>query len=84
ETAQDQGRINDQDLFGVHDHDGDEVFMDITTGENVEQDATVVENVKENVEESLKKTQAEVTKGSSKRAGEDLEQQSAKKQKLNE
>nr|GEU37874.1 putative reverse transcriptase domain-containing protein [Tanacetum cinerariifolium] len=41
-----KGRINDQDLFGVHDHDGDEVFVDITTGENVEQDATVAENVK--------------------------------------
>nr|GEY18518.1 hypothetical protein [Tanacetum cinerariifolium] len=45
ETAQDQGRINDQDLFGVHDLDGDEVFMDATTGDNVEQDATVVEKV---------------------------------------
>nr|GEW74814.1 ribonuclease H-like domain-containing protein [Tanacetum cinerariifolium] len=45
ETAQDQGRINDQDLFGVHNLDGDEVFVDATTGENVEQDATVVEKV---------------------------------------
>nr|GEV51765.1 hypothetical protein [Tanacetum cinerariifolium] len=36
----------------------------------------------ENVEESLKKTQAEVTEGSSKRAGEELEQESVKKQKL--
>nr|GFA44209.1 hypothetical protein [Tanacetum cinerariifolium] len=36
------------------------------------------------VEESLKKTQAEVTEGSSKRAGEELEQESAKKQKLDE
>nr|GEY74394.1 hypothetical protein [Tanacetum cinerariifolium] len=45
ETAQDQGRINDQDLFRVHDFDGDEVFVDVTTGENVEQDATVAENV---------------------------------------
>nr|GEZ08573.1 retrovirus-related Pol polyprotein from transposon TNT 1-94 [Tanacetum cinerariifolium] len=35
-----------------------------------------------NVEESLKKTQAEVTEGSSKRAGQELEQESAKKQKL--
>nr|GEV02148.1 putative ribonuclease H-like domain-containing protein [Tanacetum cinerariifolium] len=39
----DSGRINDQDLFGVHDLDGDEVF--VTTSENVEQDATVAENV---------------------------------------
>nr|GEW14691.1 retrovirus-related Pol polyprotein from transposon TNT 1-94 [Tanacetum cinerariifolium] len=44
-TAQDKGRINDQDLFGVHNLDGDEVFVDVTTGENVEQDATVAENV---------------------------------------
>nr|GEW10392.1 hypothetical protein [Tanacetum cinerariifolium] len=38
---EDQGRMNDQDLFGVHDLDGDEVFVDVTNGENVEQDATV-------------------------------------------
>nr|GEZ21826.1 hypothetical protein [Tanacetum cinerariifolium] len=31
---------------------------------------------------SLKKTQAEVTEGSSKRAGQELEQESARKQKL--
>nr|GEV39338.1 ribonuclease H-like domain-containing protein [Tanacetum cinerariifolium] len=36
----------------------------------------------ENVEESLKKTQAEVTEGSSKRARQELEQESAKEQKL--
>nr|GEW56006.1 ribonuclease H-like domain-containing protein [Tanacetum cinerariifolium] len=36
----------------------------------------------ENMEEILKKTQVEVTKGSSKRAGQELEQESAKKQKL--
>nr|GEX02130.1 hypothetical protein [Tanacetum cinerariifolium] len=41
ETAQDQGRMNKEDLFGVHDLDGNEVIMDITVGENVEQDATV-------------------------------------------
>nr|GEV97593.1 hypothetical protein [Tanacetum cinerariifolium] len=28
-------------MFGVHDLDGDEVFVDVTTGENVEHDATV-------------------------------------------
>nr|GEV12422.1 hypothetical protein [Tanacetum cinerariifolium] len=44
-TAQDQWRIKDQYLFGVHDLDGDEVFVDVTTGENVEQDAIVVESV---------------------------------------
>nr|GEW61490.1 hypothetical protein [Tanacetum cinerariifolium] len=45
ETLQDQRRINNQDLFGVHNLDGDEVFIDLTTGGNVDQDATVVENV---------------------------------------
>nr|GEU30850.1 hypothetical protein [Tanacetum cinerariifolium] len=45
ETAQDQGRINDQDLFGVHDLNGDKVFVDVTTGENVEQDAIVAKKV---------------------------------------
>nr|GEX19634.1 hypothetical protein [Tanacetum cinerariifolium] len=45
DTIQDQGRINDQDLFGVHDLDNNEVFVDVTTGENVEQDATVAEKV---------------------------------------
>nr|GEU76365.1 putative reverse transcriptase domain-containing protein [Tanacetum cinerariifolium] len=37
-----------------------------------------------NMKESLKKTQAEVTRGISKRAGQELEQESAKKQKLDE
>nr|GEV11620.1 hypothetical protein [Tanacetum cinerariifolium] len=54
ETAQDQGKIKDQDLFGVHDLDGDEVFVDVTTGENVEQDTTVAESVEE-PEKPLKK-----------------------------
>nr|GEX35722.1 hypothetical protein [Tanacetum cinerariifolium] len=36
-----QGRINEEDLFGVHDLSGDEVFVDVTTGENIKQDATV-------------------------------------------
>nr|GFB84035.1 hypothetical protein [Tanacetum cinerariifolium] len=43
ETTQDQGRMNDEDLFGVNDHDGDEVIVDVTAGENVERDATVTE-----------------------------------------
>nr|GEX09694.1 uncharacterized mitochondrial protein AtMg00810-like [Tanacetum cinerariifolium] len=47
ETAQDQGRIKDQNLFRVHNLDGDEVFMDVTTGENVEQDAKVAKSVEE-------------------------------------
>nr|GFA90555.1 hypothetical protein [Tanacetum cinerariifolium] len=43
ETTQDQGRMNDEDLFGVNDHDGDEVIVDVTADENVERDATVTE-----------------------------------------
>nr|GFA30222.1 putative ribonuclease H-like domain-containing protein [Tanacetum cinerariifolium] len=35
--------MNDEDLFGVQDLDNDEVIVDITGGENVEQDATVAE-----------------------------------------
>nr|GEX79818.1 hypothetical protein [Tanacetum cinerariifolium] len=45
-TTQDQGRIKDQDVFGVHDLESDEVFIDVTTVENVEQNAIVAENVK--------------------------------------
>nr|GEZ93886.1 hypothetical protein [Tanacetum cinerariifolium] len=36
-----KGRINEEDLFGVHDLSGDEVFVDVTAGKNVKQDATV-------------------------------------------
>nr|GEW14068.1 hypothetical protein [Tanacetum cinerariifolium] len=42
-TAQDQGRMNNEDLFGVNDLDGGEVIVDVTASENVEQDAIVVE-----------------------------------------
>nr|GFC98594.1 hypothetical protein [Tanacetum cinerariifolium] len=35
--------MNDEDLFGVNDLDGDEVIVDVTTGDNVEQDATFAE-----------------------------------------
>nr|GEY51900.1 hypothetical protein [Tanacetum cinerariifolium] len=41
ETAQDQGRMNEEDMFRVNDIDGNEVIVDVTTGENVEQDATI-------------------------------------------
>nr|GEX54754.1 hypothetical protein [Tanacetum cinerariifolium] len=44
------GEDKDQDLSGVHDLDGDEVFVDVTTGENVEQDATVTEKVVTTIE----------------------------------
>nr|GEU88759.1 hypothetical protein [Tanacetum cinerariifolium] len=43
ETAQDQRRMNDEDLFRVNDLDGDEVIVDVTAGKNVKQDATVAE-----------------------------------------
>nr|GEV97375.1 ribonuclease H-like domain-containing protein [Tanacetum cinerariifolium] len=36
-----QGRINDQDLFRLHNLDGDKVFIDVTTSENLEHDVTV-------------------------------------------
>nr|GFB08243.1 hypothetical protein [Tanacetum cinerariifolium] len=42
-TVQDQGRMNDEDLFRVNDLDGDEVIVDVIAGENVEQDAIVAE-----------------------------------------
>nr|GEX17621.1 hypothetical protein [Tanacetum cinerariifolium] len=45
---------------------------------------TFVDMNTENVKESLKKNQAEVTEGSSKRVGQELAQGSAKKQKLDE
>nr|GEW80152.1 hypothetical protein [Tanacetum cinerariifolium] len=37
ETAHDQGRLNEKEMFGVDDLDGDEVLMDVTTDKNVEQ-----------------------------------------------
>nr|GEZ93391.1 hypothetical protein [Tanacetum cinerariifolium] len=40
-TAQDQGRLNEEEMFGVYDLDGDELIMYVTTGENIKQDATV-------------------------------------------
>nr|GEY70912.1 syntaxin-related protein KNOLLE [Tanacetum cinerariifolium] len=36
EIAQDQGRMNDQDMFGVSDLDGDEVVVDVSAGEKEE------------------------------------------------
>nr|GEV60084.1 hypothetical protein [Tanacetum cinerariifolium] len=43
ETTQDQGRMNEEDMFRVNDLDGEEVIMDVTTSDNVEQEATVAE-----------------------------------------
>nr|GEU84290.1 hypothetical protein [Tanacetum cinerariifolium] len=36
-----QGRRNEEDMFGVNDLDGDQVIVDVTAGENVEQSAKV-------------------------------------------
>nr|GFD38596.1 hypothetical protein [Tanacetum cinerariifolium] len=47
------------DLFGVHELDGDEVFVDVTTGENLKQDATVAENKVTTIED-IKVTTAAV------------------------
>nr|GEV32397.1 putative ribonuclease H-like domain-containing protein [Tanacetum cinerariifolium] len=38
-----QGRINEEDMFGVNDLDGDEVIVDATAGEEVEQSTKVAE-----------------------------------------
>nr|GEY56544.1 hypothetical protein [Tanacetum cinerariifolium] len=99
ETAQDQGRMNDQDLFRVHDLDSDEVFVDVTIAKPKANEVTIQEPSEfrttspsqppqakdiEIVEESLRKSQVKVTEGSSKRAREEIEQESAKKQKLDE
>nr|GEV28215.1 zinc finger, CCHC-type, retrotransposon Gag domain protein [Tanacetum cinerariifolium] len=36
-----KGMMNDEDIFGVNDLDGDEVIVDVTAGKNVDQDAIV-------------------------------------------
>nr|GEV18174.1 ribonuclease H-like domain-containing protein [Tanacetum cinerariifolium] len=41
ETAQDQERINDQDMFGFNDLDGDEVVVDASAGEKEDQSEKV-------------------------------------------
>nr|GEW74492.1 hypothetical protein [Tanacetum cinerariifolium] len=123
-TAQDQGRMNDEDLFVVNDLDGDEVIMDVTAGEIMEYDATVAEkevSIATNkvvttaksvegitaaitlqiskddvtmaqtlIEIKAAKPRArgvtiqepKVTEASSKRAGDEIEQESAKRQRL--
>nr|GEW49716.1 hypothetical protein [Tanacetum cinerariifolium]GEZ11462.1 hypothetical protein [Tanacetum cinerariifolium] len=43
DTSQDQGRMNNEDLFRINDLDGDEVIVDVTASENLERDATVAE-----------------------------------------
>nr|GEU54495.1 hypothetical protein [Tanacetum cinerariifolium] len=43
ETVQDQGRMNNQYMFGVNDLDGDEVVVDVSLGEKKEQSEKVAE-----------------------------------------
>nr|GEV06317.1 putative reverse transcriptase domain-containing protein [Tanacetum cinerariifolium] len=136
ETAQDQGRKNEEEMFSVDDLDGDEVIINVTTvttaddvkvttaatttqisKDDVILAHTLIEikaakprarwvivqepsefittsssqpsqllQAKDNgkgimiVKERLKKTQAEVTKGSFKRVGDEIEKESAKRQ----
>nr|GEZ59554.1 hypothetical protein [Tanacetum cinerariifolium] len=90
-----QGRMNDQDMFGVNDLDGDE--RDISKRASREKSFVAIKKMfdkvykrvntfvdmnTEIVEESLKKTQAEVTEDSSKREGDEIEQESEKRQML--
>nr|GEY56384.1 hypothetical protein [Tanacetum cinerariifolium] len=62
ETAQDQGMMNEEDLFGVHDLSGDEVIMDVTAGENVEQDETVAEKEVSTADDEVVTTADDVEK----------------------
>nr|GEX80672.1 hypothetical protein [Tanacetum cinerariifolium] len=43
ETAQDQGKMNEEDLFGVNNLDGDEVVVDVSAGKKEEQSEKVAE-----------------------------------------
>nr|GEY25338.1 hypothetical protein [Tanacetum cinerariifolium] len=114
-TAQDQGRMNEEDLFGVNDLDGDEVIVDVTTTlieewddvqAIINADRKLVEQIqaqerehlsieerskllaeliesrrKENGEKDKNNT-SKITEGSSKRAGDKIEPESAKRQRL--
>nr|GEY02987.1 hypothetical protein [Tanacetum cinerariifolium] len=87
-------RLNEEEMFGVNDLDSDEMIVDATTSENAEQSTKVakkevstvdpVTTAGETMEERFKKTQAEVTEGSSKRAGDELDHENAKRQRLEE
>nr|GEV97077.1 hypothetical protein [Tanacetum cinerariifolium] len=81
ETAQDQGKMNEEDLFGVNDLEGDEVIVDVTIGDNVEQDATVAEKEVSTTDDEVVTTTEDV-EGSSKRVRDKIDQESAKRQRL--
>nr|GEY68629.1 hypothetical protein [Tanacetum cinerariifolium] len=54
-----QGRLNDEELFGVNDLDGDEVIVDVATDENVEQSRKIDDKEGRSIEDIDKA--AEVT-----------------------
>nr|GEU41600.1 reverse transcriptase domain-containing protein [Tanacetum cinerariifolium] len=45
-----KGRMNEKDMFGVNDLDGDEVVMDVSASEKVDQSVKVVENEVSNID----------------------------------
>nr|GEW00453.1 hypothetical protein [Tanacetum cinerariifolium] len=59
--VEDQMRMNEEDLFRVHDLNGDEVFVDITASENVDQDATVAKKEVSTTAEDIEVTTAATT-----------------------
>nr|GEV18667.1 hypothetical protein [Tanacetum cinerariifolium] len=78
-TAQDQDRMNDQDMFGVNDLDGDEVAVDVSAGEKEEQSEKVAEKEVSTVDPIT--TDGEVVTTAD---VEELESDKSKKQKLDQ
>nr|GEX55654.1 hypothetical protein [Tanacetum cinerariifolium] len=93
-------RINEEEMFRVNDLDGDEVIMDVTASEKVEQSAKVAEKevgtadpvttagevvtAAGGMDTELVKGSETRAEGSSKRAGSELESDKSKKQMLDE
>nr|GEY42531.1 hypothetical protein [Tanacetum cinerariifolium] len=76
-TAQDKEMIKDQDLFVVHDVDGDEVFMDVTTAAKPKAKGVTIQEPSEfRTTSPLQPSQPPQARNK--------EQESAKKQKLDE
>nr|GEV62534.1 hypothetical protein [Tanacetum cinerariifolium] len=59
-TTQDQGKMNEEDLFRVNDIDGDEVIVDVTAGDNVEQDVIVAKKEVSTVDDEVVTTTKDV------------------------
>nr|GEW01406.1 putative ribonuclease H-like domain-containing protein [Tanacetum cinerariifolium] len=57
-----QGRMNKEDMFGVNDLDGDEVIVDATAGEKVEQSVKVVEKEVSTAEVTTAATTLQISK----------------------